>query len=92
MGHWNFRICKNTNRGPDYEEVSYQIREAYYNEDGGIWAVTEDAKGVYGEDIEDVKDCLAKMQLSLNKEIIDLDTFVFAIADFETESGDELPD
>ncbi len=86
---WNYRLCKQTYRGDGYEEDSYEIREAYYNKDGSIWAVTENAKGVYGDTIESAKECITWMQQAFEKEIIDLDTFVFAKADFE-DNEDEV--
>lgn len=89
MSHWNYRLCKTTyNKGEEYEEVGYEIREAYYNKDGGIWAVTEEAKGVYSDEgIDGVKQVLEWMKLALDKDIIDLDTFVFAKADFDKDDG-----
>ena len=78
---WNYRLCKSVYKGADYEEVTYDIREAYYNKDGGIWAITDNAVGIVGEDIDSVKQSLTWMQLALEKEVIDLDTFVFAKAD-----------
>jgi len=82
MSHWNYRVCKETySKNTQDEEVMYTIREAYYNKDGGIWAVTEGAKGVSGESIDDLKQALEWMHLAINKEVLDLDTFVFAKAD-----------
>ena len=75
---WNYRVCKETyGNGTQNVEIGYSIREAYYNKNGGIWAVTERAKSPYGESIEEIKQCLELMRLALNKEVIDLDTFVF---------------
>lgn len=88
MSHWNYRVCKSTYKGDGYEEVTYEIREAYYNADGSIWAVTETAKGVFGDNIQEIKQCLEWMQLAVNKEVIDLDTLVFAPMD-KTDTGIE---
>lgn len=84
---WNYRLCKTTYKGEGYEEDSYEIREAYYNNAGGIWAVTENAKGVYGETIDEVKTCMAYMQAAFEKEVIDLNTFIFAKADFDKDEN-----
>ena len=81
---WNYRVVKETYRkGTATEEVGYEIREAYYNEDGTIWGITEDSKGLYGESLDDLKKGCHLMALSLDKDIIDLDTFVFAKPDFD---------
>jgi hypothetical protein len=79
---WNYRLCKQTYKNEvGYDEVFYEIREAYYNKAGEICAVTERAQSVYGETIDGVKQCLEWMQVALQKDIIDLDTFVFAKQD-----------
>ena len=75
---WNYRLCKSTYKGADYEEVSFTIREVYYNKDGTIWAVTENGTSPFGENVEEVKDVLAKMSSAFEKEIIDIDTLIFA--------------
>ena len=76
---WNYRLCKQTYKDTvGHDELFYEIREAYYNKDGGIWAVTENAKGVCGDTPADIKQCLEWMQIALQKDIIDLDTFIFA--------------
>ena len=82
---WNYRLCKETYKDNDYEEVGYQIKEAYYNKAGGIWAVTENGASIYGESVEEAKEVLKKMQLVFEKEVLDLDGFVFAKADFAEE-------
>jgi lactam utilization protein B len=75
---WNYRVCKSVYKDDGYEEVNYEIHEAYYNPDGSIWAVTENAVSVHGENPEEVKAVLEKMNAALEKEVLDLDTFVFA--------------
>lgn len=76
---WNYRLCKFT-FVPDEEDI-YEIREAYCNEDGSVWAVTENAVGVSGESVESVRLFYERMALAFQKEVIDLDTFVFAKRD-----------
>ena len=82
---WNYRLCKSTYcseyQGKHYEDITYDIREAYYNMNGEIYAVTEDAVGIVGEDPDSAKQCLAMMRTAFEKEVIDLDNFVFAQAD-----------
>lgn len=86
MSHWNYRLCKSTYHGDGYEEVTIDIREVYYNDDGSIWAVTENAVGIVGETVDEVKSALEKMNLALGKDIIDLDTIVYSKPDFDKET------
>jgi len=70
---WNYRVCKETySKGTQDEEEYYSIREVYYNDDK-ITSVTENPVGVSGYNIEDLKFSLEKMQLALNKDVIDVD-------------------
>lgn len=76
---WNYRLVKATyNKGTENEEVYFEIREAYYNDDGSIWAMTEEKAGIFGESPEEAEKVLERMSLAFHKEVIDLDTFVFA--------------
>ena len=83
---WNYRLCKETYKDGDFEEVGYQIKEAYYNKEGGIWAVTENGASIYGESVEEAREVLQKMQSAFEKEVLDLDGFVFAKADFNEDT------
>lgn len=76
---WNYRVCKTLhNKGTSREEVELSIREVYYNRDGDIWAISEHAVGIIGEFMDDINDTIQLMKESVNKEVIDLDTLVFA--------------
>lgn len=70
---WNYRVCKETYKlgTPDAEEY-YSIREVYYDGDK-ITSVTENAVGVSGYTFEEIQFSLEKMQLALNKDIVDID-------------------
>lgn len=64
---WNYRVVK----VPDAENNPYlRIEEVYYNKDGIIKAFG-DAPVPYGYTLEDLRDCISKMLLALDKEIID---------------------
>jgi hypothetical protein len=90
VGHWNYRICRKKAENADV--YNYGIHEAYYNKDGSIWAVTDNAVSVGFDEFEKADDVAAIesmtrtlewMKLALNKSIIDLDIFVFT-----SHSGD----
>jgi hypothetical protein len=84
MGHWNYRLCRS--KAPNAAVYTYGIHEAYYNSDGTIWAVTEDAVSVGfdefeptdNEAAENMKKTLRWMSEALDKPMLDLDNFVFA--------------
>ncbi len=84
MGHWNYRLCRQ--KAPNAAVYTYGIHEAYYNPDGTIWAITEDAvsagfdefEPADAEAVESMKKTLGWMALALDKPMIDLETFQFA--------------
>jgi hypothetical protein len=79
MSHWNYRICKKThNQGEEWEEVLYEIKEAYYNDAGEVWAVTENGATILGNDIDEIKSTIEKIRQALSRPVIDLDNFSFA--------------
>lgn len=70
---WNYRLYKQTYaKGTEIEEVSFTIRETYYDENGKINGYTEPVSP-QSESVEGMKWVLEKMQLALNKDVIDLD-------------------
>jgi len=70
---WNYRVCKETYKiGTPEAEEYYSIREVYYDGDK-ITGVTENAVGVSGYTIEEIKFSLEKMHLALNKDVLDVD-------------------
>jgi hypothetical protein len=82
MSHWNYRVCKTTySKGTQDEEVNLAIHEVYYNSKGEINATTENSVGPSGETIEELLKSIERMRESVNKDVIDLDTIVFAKGD-----------
>lgn len=97
--HWNHRVCKERCKGrPDI--TTYTIREVYYNDDGSITGVTEDAIGVYADDefyhpeplpserevVGEMKVTLERMLRALEKPVVDLDTIEYAKWNNEDET------
>ena len=97
MGHWNYRVCKHFfEYNEESKEIAekdgeecYSIREVYYNEDGSIWATSNEPQSPHGESFEDLKDGILKMQMALDKEVIDLDTIKYITPDFEEEEEED---
>lgn len=74
MTHWNYRVCKETYaKGTPNEEVSYTIREVYYDGEK-ITGATMKEVGAFGETVEELAEVLQKMSSALNKDVVDLDT------------------
>ena len=72
MSHWNYRVVKY--KGTDeIDNVGYGIHEVFYNDKKEICAFTENAVGVTGEDIEELRTTLAYMKKCLDFPILDED-------------------
>lgn len=71
MSHWNHRVVRRTFEG--YDEVRYGIHEAYYDDNGLIWAITKDAVEVDAEDMDGLKQKLEWMQKALENPILEYD-------------------
>lgn len=70
---WNYRVCKETySVGTPDEEVTYSIREAYYNNDK-VDGVTTREVGAIGESVEELREVLINMLAALDKEVLDVD-------------------
>ena len=79
MTYWNYRLCKETYKaGTEFEESEISLREVYYTTEGKITAVTERAVGICGEDITAIKTTMKLIADAINKEVVDLDTIVYA--------------
>ena len=64
MSHWNHRVFKETLADGS---AWYSVREVFYNEDGSIYAHTEEAADISGRSIKEIReytqwvlDCLDK--------------------------------
>jgi hypothetical protein len=72
--HWNHRVVrhhtKNIMGDPD---VGYAIHEVYYDDDGSIRGMTQDAVSPYGDTPEELKDDLERMLEAISKPILDFD-------------------
>lgn len=89
MGHWNYRVCKETyNKGTDFEEIGFTVREAYYNSDNSMWGLTDGLRGAYGDSVEDLKDGITKMMQAFDRSVVDVDTVVFS--SMESDSDDSI--
>jgi len=66
MSHWNHRVIKRTTE----REVLYGIHEVFYNDDGSIYAYTEETVRAQCESIEELREYLQWMLNCLDKEVL----------------------
>ena len=57
----------------EYHEDLYGIHEAYYDENGKVFAITEESTGPSGNTLEELKQSLEWMEKSLEHPILDYD-------------------
>lgn len=60
MSYWNNRIIE-TDQG------FFEVREVYYNDDGTIFAISEEACGICGESLEDLKLGFSYISMAMDK-------------------------
>jgi len=100
---WKYVLCKETTRQGFGDYVSYSLREAYMNDDGEIWGVTDNHcdpldclidEGINTD--EEASDLIIeqgiKVLFDIADGVIDLDTFVFARPDFMDDELIEIMD
>jgi len=85
---WNYRLCKEKVRDDVGGEpvYYYSVREAFFNQDGSIWAIGGEASlgcDKYATDTEewvksDLQQDLEHQRQAFSRAVIDLDTIVYA--------------
>ena len=70
MTHWNHRLVKEVLTWDGQEHDWYSVREVFYNEDGSIYAYTEEPVDIAGESIEDLKEYTQWILNCLEKDIL----------------------
>ena len=78
MNHWNHRVVKRTfiwleGTENEFTEDQYGIHEVYYDENGKVFAVTEEAIGPSGETMEELKESLEWITGALECPVLDYD-------------------
>lgn len=64
---WNHRVIKHVNKIETY----YQIHEVYYDDDGKVTAMTENAVAPFGETTDELEWELNRMLDALKKPVLD---------------------
>lgn len=72
---WNYRVVKRTYHAGDAsrEEDEYGVYEAYYREDGSIYALSEDPVSPHGETMDEFRDSMEAYSAALEKPVLDYD-------------------
>tara|TARA_X000001316_G_scaffold12135_1_gene5732 strand:- start:391 stop:681 length:291 start_codon:yes stop_codon:yes gene_type:complete len=65
---WNYRVV----RTKEKEYDSYQLYEVYYDDDGKIEGMTENAMQPYGESVEELESDLVFMMQALKQPVLDM--------------------
>ncbi len=79
---WHYQLCMKryppvASDGEDYEE--YAIKEAYCDEEGMVFSLTEKPIEIRGDSTEDILWVLKQIQRDIGKyDILDEDTYEFA--------------
>lgn len=67
MSHWNHRVVKETLKdGTEF----FTVREVFYNDDGSIYAYTQEAASISGESIEAMREYCQWILNCLDKDIL----------------------
>jgi hypothetical protein len=70
---WNHRVVKRTFNEGGYTEDRYAIHEAYYDENGKVWGITEEPVEPHGETMDELKKDIDWMTQCLEHPILDYD-------------------
>ena len=65
---WNYRVVRTEKEQYD----SYQLYEVYYDDDGKIEGMTENAMQPYGESVEELQNDLEYMMEALKQPVLDM--------------------
>ncbi len=80
MSNWNYRVVKSK---LDNCEDWYGMHEVYYDDEGNINAISEDAISIEGESLKDLGKILEWMSSAMHKPVLNEDEIEYK--DFETE-------
>lgn len=71
MGFWNYRLVREQIELPNKSvQELYEIREAYYDEKGKIYAITADGIPAHGETPEEALESLEMIRKAFEKPVV----------------------
>jgi hypothetical protein len=77
---WNYRVVRkryvspNTKDKDEHASYTYAIHEAYYDNNGHVGAITQDAVEPFGENIEELRHAWVMMVEAFGQPILDFET------------------
>lgn len=83
---WNYRVVRTLH--PAWEntvEEQYAIHEVYYNDNGSIWGMTEQAMSPTGTNVEELRVDLEYMQKALDLPVLNNEEIEFRTYKDESE-------
>lgn len=97
MGHWNHRVVKKIYRGVDrlgnrWEEIWYGIHEAYYDDQGLVFAITEEPVAIIGDNYKKLKETVEWVMNCVDKPILDYDKIPEEGAENPADAAEEDED
>ena len=66
---WNYRVVRDT-------DGAFSIREAYYDNEGRVEAITEEGIGPYGDTVEELRADYERMREAFEKPVLDAADFM----------------
>ena len=69
---WNYRVVRTERQTKKEQYDIYQLYEVYYDDDGKIEGMTENAMQPYGESIEELQKDLQWMMEALREPVLDM--------------------
>lgn len=90
MGYWNYVVVQRPNKMPDgtldkYEPYIFGVHEAFYNEEDGIWAVTEEPITIIGDSFESLHSQMNCILQAFQRPVIDSETYKWAPSGFDDD-------
>ena len=70
---WNYRVVRTERQTKKEQYDIYQLYEVYYDDDGKIEGMTENAMQPYGESLEELKNDLQWMMEALREPVLDME-------------------
>ena len=89
MSHWNHRILQET---LPTGELWFSIRETFYNDDGSIYAYTEQPIDVSGYSVDEIRETLQWMLTCLDKPVLVENEVEFVDSSLGVDEDDAILD
>jgi hypothetical protein len=80
MSHWNYRVIhRKVSAVNGYDEDTYSIHEVYYNDNGDIYAFSQEPVQAWSDTVVGLKWVLEKFQEAYNKPVLNYENLLSVI-------------